>query len=96
METTANAQEVENIYLRGAILALSHNYRGAIDQYTLALQLAPRRTAWRFELTQLLQSTGRLDDAQEQVAICVRMEPKNHQYQALQQDILDQAVSREL
>ena len=96
VETTANAQEVENIYLRGAILALSHNYRGAIDQYTLALQLAPRRTAWRFELTQLLQSTGRLDDAQEQVAICVRMEPKNHQYQALQQDILDQAVSREL
>jgi tetratricopeptide (TPR) repeat protein len=80
--------ESEQLYFAGACLALKDQSLRAIRSMASAVQLAPDRAAWRYELAVLLRQRGMLDQAQEQASQCVRLAPDDEQYQALLRDLI--------
>lgn len=79
--------EAERLYLAGAIGALRNDYPQAIDYYLRAVALRSRQVAWRYELAQLLQQQGRLEEAREQARWCARLEPKQARHKRLLEEI---------
>lgn len=79
--------EAERLHLAGAIGALRKNYPEAIDYYFRAIALRSRQVGWRYELAQLLQQQGRLEEAREQARWCARLEPKQARHRKLLEEI---------
>jgi O-antigen ligase/tetratricopeptide (TPR) repeat protein len=80
-------------HLRGRILALQKQPEPAIEQYTLAVELNPTATRWRYELASLLLATRKLDEAQEEITQCYHEEPGNKEYEALMKKVIHEKVA---
>ncbi len=79
-------------HLRGRILALQKQPEPAIEQYTLAVELNPTATRWRYELASLLLAARKLDEAQEEIRQCIMEEPGNKEYEALLKKVVHEKV----
>jgi O-antigen ligase/tetratricopeptide (TPR) repeat protein len=79
-------------YLQGAALALGNRPEAAIPHYERAVQTRPDRTAWRYELAQLLVETGQLVEAERQATLCANMQPANERYAEFQQILVRRRV----
>lgn len=88
----ADLQSDERHYLRGRILSLREQTPQAIKQYSIAVELRPEDTQWRYELAMLLHSSGQVEQAKDQVATCLRMDPENKRFE----DLLRQLIRAEL
>jgi O-antigen ligase len=81
-----NLPAAERHFFQGVALGLMERPDQAISEYLEAVQLDPRKTAWRYELAILLTQEGRTHEACEQFLVCIQMQPENAVYRtALQQ-----------
>ena len=78
----------EQHYLRGSIFALQGNTPDAIEQLSLAVELDPLQSKWRYELAMLLKSSGDLEKAQSHIAECWRLDPNNKQYETTLKELI--------
>jgi len=87
----APGERPERQRLRGRVLQALGRPAEALAAYATAVRLAPDRTAWRFELAQLLYQQGQLAEARDQLLLLMTAQPGHAEGRAL----LD-AVQREL
>lgn len=62
--------EVDYHYYLAETLRLADQYKPAIENYQLALELEPHQAVWRFELAKCLQQVGKYDEAIKQLQQC--------------------------
>jgi tetratricopeptide (TPR) repeat protein len=82
-------------YLKGRVLAMQDATPDAIEYYTLAVDLRPDKTQWRYELATLLQTIGRIEQAKEHAARCFQKEPKNVRYESLVRQLTREWIRQE-
>ncbi len=79
----AALEPAERHQLEGAIYALLEQDDEAIESLRLAVAERPQMTAWHYELATLLQKQGDIEGAWKHARTCVRMDPRNEQYDVL-------------
>lgn len=78
----------QKYYLQGAALLLAGRNAEALEPFLRALQLRPGDTLWRHEYARALAGAGQLEEAEEQAAICCKLEPANEKYLDFQKDLI--------
>ena len=73
----------EKQHLKARVLKALARPADAADAYTAAVALAPDKTAWRFELAQLLYQQGQLQPALEQLQLVLVAQPNHPEARAL-------------
>ncbi len=73
----------QQVHLQGAIHELKGQMGAAIDAYQSACSSEPSNLAWHYQLAKLLEREGRLDEAAEQAAKCVKLAPQTLLYRQL-------------
>jgi tetratricopeptide (TPR) repeat protein len=75
-------------YLRGSVWAAKDQPLKAIRYLSQAVKLRPDDAAYRYELAQLMQRRGMIDQAREQVGICARIAPGDPKYENLLRQLI--------
>ena len=77
----------DRAHLEGQVRLMQDDVAGAVNSFSTAVQLAPERTHWRFQLAQLMERSGMIARALEQAKMCLRLEPSNDAYRSLLRDL---------
>ena len=78
----------ERSYLQGVALALAERPDAGLEHYQRAVSARPDCVSWRFEMARLMESVGRLAEAEEHAARCAGMEPENEEYSEFQRQLV--------
>ena len=79
----AKDQEIDpgdRSYLEASSAAMQGSAGEAIEQYKKAVFQRPEKISWRFELAQLLASSGDLEAARREARWCLRARPRSREY----------------
>jgi tetratricopeptide (TPR) repeat protein len=81
------------------IKARCHQWLGqtsqALDAYREAVDQAPEKTSWRYEFSQLLFVSGKLQEARRQLVRLLQLEPGNGAAQDLYKKVLQRVAEGE-
>ena len=89
LELAELPDEGQHAYLRGIALGLLGEHQSAMEWHTKALRKQPAIAEWRYQLARQFDFLGKLEEAIQQAALCVRLEPTNDTYIAYHQELAE-------
>lgn len=84
----------ERLFREATLLAAQGDRAAAATRFAEAIQLRPSDHAWRHRYARLLFEQGKLDEALEQAAACVRLYPESDGYRKFVEQISQRRVQQ--